>query len=66
MSAPKRNGTPCSTLPTATPQISAGTKPLKNSTPSQRARHCGDSRLLRNLKATGRRISADRITNIAR
>ena len=66
MSSENRNGTPCSTLPIATPKISAGTVPLKNSTQSHRARHAGSSRLLRNLKATGRRMSARRITNIAR
>ncbi len=66
MSSLKRNGTPCRTLPIATPKISAGTRPLKNSAASQRWRHCGAWRLLRNLNATGRRISAVRITNIAR
>jgi hypothetical protein len=66
MSGARRKGTPCSTLPRATPKISAGTTPAMHSTASQRARQAGSSRLLRNLKATGRRISATSAANMAR
>ena len=59
------NGTPRSTFPTATPNSSAGTKPPMNSARSHIARQPGSGRLLRYLKATGRRISAPRIRNIA-
>ncbi|MNN47691.1 hypothetical protein D3C81_1621240 [compost metagenome] len=62
----KWNGTPNSTLPTATPMISAGMKPPTNSAQSQLLRQRGVGILLRYLKPTGRRISANRMTNIAR
>ena len=66
MLSSKWNGTPSTTLPTATPMISAGMKPPMNSAQSQVLRQRSLGILLRNLKPTGRRISANRITNIAR
>ena len=59
-------GTPCSTLPTATPKMIEGRSPAMNRTQSQRLRQAGSSRLLRNLKATGRRMNANRMANMAR
>ena len=51
MSSAKRKGTPCSTLPTATPKISDGTKPPTNSAQSQRARQRGIVALAAELEA---------------
>ena len=50
-SSSKRNGTPCSTLPTATPKISAGTKPPMNSAQSQTLRQRGVVQLGAELEA---------------
>jgi hypothetical protein len=59
-------GAPCSTLPTATPNTSTGTKPPVNSAQSQNDRQRGSGRLERYLKPTGRRIIATSTRNMAR
>ncbi len=62
----KWKGTPWSTLPTATPKISAGTAPPTKRARSQPSRQAGLSSFERYLNATGRRISATSTRNIAR
>ena len=60
------NGAPTSALPTATPKMSAGTKPPTNSAYPRTPASVALATLLRYLKPTGRRMSAQSTTNMAR
>ena len=59
------NGTPCSRLPKATPQITGGMAEPRNRSQSHVVRHFVAATLERKSKATGRKMRAISRTSIA-